>query len=585
MKNFTKKSLFLIISIFLGLNIILNAQTNISGLISNNTTWNIAGSPYILTGNVLVDSGFTLTIDPGVIIKFNQLKTLQVGGILHAVGTINNPITFTSNQSIPAPGDWGFILFNQQSTAYDSTLKTGCIMKYCIVEYAGNQNVTNCNAAIRLINAFPLIKYCSILNNAVSGINYRDVTSPSNNGIIKILHCNINSNTSQTGGGAIDIITNLATVTIKIDSNIINNNYSSVNGGGINCNINSGNISNNIITNNKTRGSGGGIYANSGNGVSLVISNNIIKNNTATNSNSFGGGIYASGTCCSGSTIINNNTILGNNAPNGSGGGIYTDYYANCYAAYNLLYNNSAASGGGMINKWYSADVNNNLFVGNTTTSSGNSILTIGAGSFSNNTVIDNNSITQIINENFDITSSTYMNHNTIARNNFQSLFSQRETIYLYTTQGCGGCNPTINFSNNNFNNKTTAYEIFDDNTAVYNTNAKNCWWGKTSGTAIDSVIWDYFDDASLGIVNYIPVQTTPDTTAPVTPPVNVVKTDLGGGNIQLTWNANHETDLAGYKVFFSATLLMLEMIQPILFRVYLLPIRLLLLLMIKFII
>src|SRR5205085_797721 len=49
---------------------------------------------------------------------------------------------------------------------------------------------------------------------------------------------------------------------------------------------------------------------------------------------------------------------------------------------------------------------------------------------------------------------------------------------------------------------------------------------------------------------NYQPFLTSPDTTAPETPPTGVTKTDLGGGNIQLTWNPNPDADLAGYKVY-----------------------------------
>ena len=47
------------------------SQTNVSGGIYQNTTWTLAGSPYIVTGSVVVFPGKTLTIEPGCEVRFN----------------------------------------------------------------------------------------------------------------------------------------------------------------------------------------------------------------------------------------------------------------------------------------------------------------------------------------------------------------------------------------------------------------------------------------------------------------------------------------------------------------------------------
>ena len=79
--------------------------------ITSNTTWQ-SGNVYILGGRIAVESGATLTIEPGVIIKgeagtgANATALLVArGGKLMAEGTATMPIIFTSIADEIMPGD------------------------------------------------------------------------------------------------------------------------------------------------------------------------------------------------------------------------------------------------------------------------------------------------------------------------------------------------------------------------------------------------------------------------------------------------------------------------------------------------
>src|SRR3990172_7880936 len=99
---------------------------NHSSNITSSETWAAADNPHIVTTSIHVYNSATLTIEPGCLVKFDGGATLYIGyysaATLIADGTSGSPITFTSNASTPAPGDWSGILFFN-STDDASTIK------------------------------------------------------------------------------------------------------------------------------------------------------------------------------------------------------------------------------------------------------------------------------------------------------------------------------------------------------------------------------------------------------------------------------------------------------------------------------
>ena len=69
-----------------------------SQAITGNTTWTIQNSPYFLQGNVVVNNGITLTIQPGVTVNFDGYQ-LTIAGTLKAQGSIGMVIVFSSSGS------------------------------------------------------------------------------------------------------------------------------------------------------------------------------------------------------------------------------------------------------------------------------------------------------------------------------------------------------------------------------------------------------------------------------------------------------------------------------------------------------
>jgi parallel beta-helix repeat protein len=133
-----------------------------------------------------VTSNATLTIQPGVQVQFFGNYALQVDGTLQAVGTSNQPVTFTSGKSFPQRGDWQGLVFTASSS------NNVCVLSNVVVQYA--QVGVNCTASspqivnstiqycsqqgIYLTRSSPLIQGCTIQQNSSQGIYVYDTSSP-----------------------------------------------------------------------------------------------------------------------------------------------------------------------------------------------------------------------------------------------------------------------------------------------------------------------------------------------------------------------------------------------------------------------
>ncbi len=180
----------------------------------NSGTWTQQPVPYVLGGgNFTVADGQSLTINPGVMMKFDGNRTFTVLGTLVADGDDANHITFTSNAVAPAKGDWRYIYFNNADP--------GCILDYCDISYGGSATA---NVYLNNTGNTVTISNSSVNNSATIGI------SQLANSEASIFDCSItdcNDFAIRTAGDNVKDITGTMTITgntpnaIRVDAQAI----------------------------------------------------------------------------------------------------------------------------------------------------------------------------------------------------------------------------------------------------------------------------------------------------------------------------------------------------------------------------
>ncbi|MBU1879375.1 MAG: hypothetical protein KJ734_10535, partial [Chloroflexi bacterium] len=512
-------------------------DTPVSGPILSDTTWTLANSPYLATTNVQVMAGVTLTIQAGVVVKFNTDKLLQVDGTLVARGTALAPITFTSSQASPQPGDWGNIQFTDSSVdaVFDGggAYVGGSILEYCTVEYGGGSSMPPTPApaptptpkvvdgvlpllgptadqdraeasvygTIQADAAAPLIAHCTVRHNGRGGI-YAVATEVSP---VTIRDNVISGNSGGYGGG---VLTYYGTVT----GNTIRDNAGGY--GGIYAGYST--VAGNAVSGNSATYVGGGIYADE----SMVISNTV-SGNLAGN----GGGIYANHSTVAG------NTVSGNSATDyysGDGGGIYADWNSTVTA--NIVSGNSADNAGGGIYTMYSSTTTGNIVSGNWATHAGGGIYAGGSAVMSN--TITANSVSQD-GQGAGVYYGAYYGVSDFLYNTIVGNTAPSGIIGGIAIVG----SPQFHYNNLYGNSPYDVVVASYYYGAVADISSTNNYWGTTASVDILDHVYDWYDNANRGRLLFIPYLHGLDPQAPVPPPQHLQGV-AGAGAVASTWDA-----------------------------------------------
>ncbi len=200
------------------------AGTFISGHIITDTIWTIENSPYCIKGDVVVDEGATLTIDPGVEVRFDGYYSLYVEGDIEALGTPDKRIIISSNKTSPKVGDWNKIQLNSTGQSR---------FEYCNISYGaygvcllGSSNNTISNSTIESFTECGIFVESSsnnsVHNNTIGFSGSFSVSGPLCISIISSKNNSICNNTIDFWGGGIGISLESSSNNIFHDNNITN---------------------------------------------------------------------------------------------------------------------------------------------------------------------------------------------------------------------------------------------------------------------------------------------------------------------------------------------------------------------------
>jgi len=300
--------------------------TYVEGVITQDTIWTLVDSPFVLSNNVTVNQGATLTIEPGVYVRFGGDFSLIVNGRIVANGTAERNIHFTTNDPSSTVA-WETIEINGTQPS---------LFINCIIEGARNavtldngsldiQNSvirSNSENGITLNGGALTIQNSELANDSLSAINVAggDLVSIENN----IIDSNGNG-VLIAGGDQVDVHNNviasngnglLITGQLNGTTDIRQNEISSSKQNGIL--LEADTLGNTVITENNITSNNCGLFISAN--ASTYITGNYISNNTV--------GIQYDG-------FTNHQVYFNDIYENGQGVGLTPSYNGTVNAAHN----------------------------------------------------------------------------------------------------------------------------------------------------------------------------------------------------------------------------------------------------------
>ncbi len=118
---------------------------DVSGTLTENTTFT-SGDTTTVVGDLTVQAGVTLTIESGAIVEVGGNYSITINGVLDANGTDSAPVTITSGQSDPSPGDW-------KGLSFTSTVAESSVLEHVEIKHAStgiSANGISSGAALQL---------------------------------------------------------------------------------------------------------------------------------------------------------------------------------------------------------------------------------------------------------------------------------------------------------------------------------------------------------------------------------------------------------------------------------------------------